>query len=317
MTAQDAKEMSVDTFQSKVSITSVLFIDEAYELDPLNDNKGRPIVNEILRLCEDQRDDISVILAGYEDDFDEKFFNFNPGLRSRFKCIMFDDFDEEELATIWTDMRSKKKWLEEDGVTRIVVKRLSKVAGKKGFGNARDVLVRLEKATQEAMVRMGDNFSEANMVLSIIDVIGEDPRLSNGKLMKVCNEIEHKIGWERVKRQVNELVKLCGVNYGRELRGEPALDIFLNRMFLGNPGTGKVNNRGPRRAFLIFWLIHFNFFVQGKLPVRSCMVDYSKSWDFLVMVMLCQRQQATSLVATSANLRGKQIESLTVQGGRF
>ncbi len=230
----------------------VLFVDEAYDLDPLNDYKGRPIVNEILTLCENQRDDISVILAGYEDDFDKKFFSYNSGLRSRFKCVMFDDFNDEELTTIWTGMRSKKKWLEEDGVTRVVIKRLSKLAGKKGFGNAREVRVRLEKATQEAMARIGDDFSQANMVLSITDVIGEDPRLSNEKLMKVCNEIEHKIGWERVKSQVKELLKVCGMNYGRELRGEPALDIFLNRMFLGNPGTGKVNSRGPFRIFMLF-----------------------------------------------------------------
>lgn len=247
-TAQEAKDAGADGFRGKVTnaIGGVLFIDEAYELDPIGDYKGKPIVNVILTVCENRRDEISVILAGYEDGFEKKFFNYNAGLRSRFKCVTFDDFDEDELALTWTGMRSKKKWLEEEGVTRVVVKRLTKLAGKKGFGNAREVRRRLEKSTQEAMARLGANFSQANMILSISDVIGEDPRLSNEKLVKVRHEIESKIGWERVKRQVDELIKVCGVNYGRELRGEPPLDVFLNRMFLGNPGTGKVYNGSDR-----------------------------------------------------------------------
>ena len=115
-TAQEAKDAGADGFRGKVANATggVLFIDEAYDLDPNGDSKGKPIVNEILTLCENRRDEISVILAGYEDDFEKKFFNYNAGLRSRFKCVTFDDFDYDELALIWTGMRSKKKWQEEN-----------------------------------------------------------------------------------------------------------------------------------------------------------------------------------------------------------
>ena len=117
----------------------VIFIDEAYDLNPVEDLKGKPIVrvsvnfsfyssignlsnktpcfkfhfkvNELLTLCENQKEDISVILAGYEDDFQKKFFAYNDGLKSRFKEIMFEDFDEKSLSVIWTSMRTKKNGL--------------------------------------------------------------------------------------------------------------------------------------------------------------------------------------------------------------
>ena len=76
----------------------VLFIDEAYDLDPVGDFKGRPIVNERLTLCENERDKISLILAGYEDELQERFFSHNPGLKSHFSKVVFEDFDDKELA---------------------------------------------------------------------------------------------------------------------------------------------------------------------------------------------------------------------------
>lgn len=43
---------------------AVIFIDEAYNLDPKSDSKGKAIANEILTLSENKRDEISIILAG-------------------------------------------------------------------------------------------------------------------------------------------------------------------------------------------------------------------------------------------------------------
>jgi len=66
LTAQGAKDGGTDEFKKSVSkaMDGVLFIDEAYDLDPIGDFKGRPIVNELLTLCENNRENISVILAG-------------------------------------------------------------------------------------------------------------------------------------------------------------------------------------------------------------------------------------------------------------
>jgi AAA lid domain len=237
-TAQEAKDGGTDEFRKLVAkaMGGVLFIDEAYDLDPVGDFKGKPIVNELLTLCENKRDKISVILAGYEDDFEKKFFAYNSGLKSRFSTVLFEDFDEVELSTIWTSMRQEKGWQESDGVAQVLSKRLTKISGRKGFGNAREVRKRLEEATQSAMARMGQDFSMETMKLTIEDVIGEDPRLANEKLKRIQSEFAQKIGWGRVKKNINEMLMLCGRNYERELRGQAPLEIFLNRMFLGNPG---------------------------------------------------------------------------------
>lgn len=237
--AQELKDGGSDEFRKTIqsAMGGVLFIDEAYDLDPIGDFKGKPIVNEILTLCENERDKISVVIAGYEDEFEKKFFAYNDGLKSRFKELMFDDFDENELGRIWTGMRKERLWEEDDGVCSVAVKRMVKMSGRKGFGNAREVRKRLEAATQTAMVRLGDRLSNETMRLEIEDVIGKDPRLESEKLLQVIDELERKIGWSRVKKTVGELMELCSINYQRELLGKKPFDLCLNRLFLGNPGT--------------------------------------------------------------------------------
>jgi len=239
-TAQKLKDAGADEFrkQAKGALDGVLFIDEAYDLDPVGDKfKGAPIVNELLTLAENERDRLTVILAGYEDDMNSKMYAYNDGLKSRFQEVIFEDFDEGELMRIWTDMREQRKWTEADPrLTSVLIRRLLKSAGRKGFGNAREVRKRLEQAAASAMSR--PDFDPESMTLNIADVVGEDPR-NNPKLRKMLDEINEKTGWSRIKKAVADLVTVCGANYHRELDGQAPLPVFMNRMFLGNPGTGK------------------------------------------------------------------------------
>ena len=240
-TAQKVKDGGADDFRGDLdeAMGGTFFIDEAYDIDPVGDFKGRPIANEILTVCENQRESISLILAGYEDEFQEKFFKYNPGLKSRFREVVFEDFDESELKKIWTEMRTSMRWTESENVCNVAVKRLAKGSGKKGFGNARAVRNRLEDATKAAMSRIGDNFKQANMQLEIVDVIGDDPRLASRKLLAVTDSIEEKIGWKRVKAAVSDLLELCSANYQLELLGKKTLPMVMNRMVLGNPGMSQ------------------------------------------------------------------------------
>uniref|UniRef100_A0A0G4I8T0 AAA+ ATPase domain-containing protein n=1 Tax=Chromera velia CCMP2878 TaxID=1169474 RepID=A0A0G4I8T0_9ALVE len=240
LTAQQAKDEGMDKFREKVEAADggVLFIDEAYDLDPVGDAfKGRPVVNELLTVSENRRASLSIILAGYEDDMNEKFFKYNDGLRSRFREIRFDDFDEKELLEVWNSMREKKGVVEKDErLGEVAVRRLLRRRNQKGFGNAREVRAKLETAAEAAMSR--EDFDGATMELRTRDVVGEDPRL-NPKLSDVLQEIDSRVGWTAIKKAVRELVDVCGENFQRELQGQSPLPVLLNRLFIGNPGTGK------------------------------------------------------------------------------
>ena len=77
----------------------VLFIDEAYSIteNDHSDSYGRECLTELTKALEDYREDLVVIVAGYTEPMD-KFFESNPGLKSRFNTfIEFDDYNPNEL----------------------------------------------------------------------------------------------------------------------------------------------------------------------------------------------------------------------------
>lgn len=84
----------------------VLFIDEAYSIteNDHSDSYGRECLTELTKALEDYRDDMVVIVAGYTAPM-EKFFESNPGLKSRFNTfIEFPDYEANELEEILTSM---------------------------------------------------------------------------------------------------------------------------------------------------------------------------------------------------------------------
>lgn len=84
----------------------VLFIDEAYSIteNDHSDSYGRECLTELTKALEDYREDLVVIVAGYTEPMN-KFFESNPGLKSRFNTfIEFDDYFPNELDKILTSM---------------------------------------------------------------------------------------------------------------------------------------------------------------------------------------------------------------------
>ena len=84
------------------ALGGILFIDEAYSLSNKNDANdfGGEVIDTLVKMMEDHRDDLVIIVAGYKEEMDE-FLKTNTGLISRFnKFINFEDYTNDELMQI-------------------------------------------------------------------------------------------------------------------------------------------------------------------------------------------------------------------------
>jgi hypothetical protein len=88
----------------KDSIGGVLFIDEAYALGNTEkrDSFSKECIDTLCEALSDHKDDLMVIIAGYEKDLNECFFAYNDGLDSRFTWrFKIDDYNAEDLRDIF------------------------------------------------------------------------------------------------------------------------------------------------------------------------------------------------------------------------
>ena len=122
----------------------VLFIDEAYSITE-NDHSGsygRECLTELTKALEDYRDDLVVIVAGYTEPM-KKFFESNPGLKSRFNSfIEFEDYQAEELDEILVSMCEKNDYRLNDEVRKGVKAFFENEISKKNENFANGRLVR-------------------------------------------------------------------------------------------------------------------------------------------------------------------------------
>lgn len=128
----------------------ILFIDEAYTLtvDKNEGDYGQEAVDTLLKIMEDHRDDLIVIVAGYPSLMEE-FLSSNPGLRSRFnKYINFDDYSADELLEILLSTCKRQDYVMSEAAIEKAKEYFSKRCENKpdNFANARDARNYLEKA---------------------------------------------------------------------------------------------------------------------------------------------------------------------------
>jgi hypothetical protein len=116
----------------------VLLVDEAYSLARGGERDfGREAIDTLVKLVEDRRDRVVVILAGYPEEMAE-LVDANPGMKSRFpKTIDFPDYDDEELLSIVESLGRKGRYELDEGGRGAVRRWLATQPRERGFGNGR------------------------------------------------------------------------------------------------------------------------------------------------------------------------------------
>jgi len=132
----------------KRAMGGVLFIDEAYYLyRPENERDyGQEAIEILLQEMENHRDDLVVILAGYEDRM-ERFFRSNPGLSSRIAHhIAFPDYAPEELLAIADLMLAQMQYTLSEDARVALQEYIERRQQQPHFANARSIRNALDRA---------------------------------------------------------------------------------------------------------------------------------------------------------------------------
>ncbi|MER5640049.1 right-handed parallel beta-helix repeat-containing protein [Kitasatospora sp. NPDC002227] len=117
----------------------VLFIDEAYALAPEDGARdfGREAIDTLVKLMEDHRDEVVVIVAGYTAEM-ERFLSANPGVSSRFsRTITFPDYTAAELLQIARTQCAEHEYSLAEETAEALLEHFAGLERGPGFGNGR------------------------------------------------------------------------------------------------------------------------------------------------------------------------------------
>ncbi|MFJ3767486.1 right-handed parallel beta-helix repeat-containing protein [Streptomyces sp. NPDC090082] len=144
----------------------VLFVDEAYALSPEDSGRdfGREAIDTLVKLMEDHRDAVVVIVAGYTAEM-ERFLTVNPGVASRFsRTISFGDYAPEELLRIVGQQADEHEYRLTPGTDEALLAYFEKLPKGPAFGNGRTA-----RQTFESMVER-----HAGRVAALADASTDD-----------------------------------------------------------------------------------------------------------------------------------------------
>lgn len=236
--ANDTAKRTNDIINS--ALGGVLFIDEAYSLCESEDDKiGKEIVDALLKGIEDNRDNLTVILAGYEKDMEE-FLSLNQGLKSRFpNVIHFEDYTPNEMYEIAIKIAKSKGYRVANNVKNDLIDLFTRnqLTGKNELGNARFVRNIIENAIiYSSRKYLNNNRSEIDLLER------EDFNFKANAKFDLEEKLENIIGLEEVKKLLRSQYKLLVAQEKRKSVGvNTEIEQNLNMVFAGNPGTGKTS----------------------------------------------------------------------------
>ena len=173
----------------KKAMGGVLFIDEAYYLyRPENERDyGQEAIEILLQVMENNRDDLVVVLAGYKDKMG-KFFESNPGFRSRIAHhIDFPDYSNDELLEIAEVMIAGMNYKFNKGSKKAMAEYIEIRRKQPHFANARSIRNAIDRARLRQANRVFNNSEGpigANFLSQIEDVDIRQSRVFSGGIDK-------------------------------------------------------------------------------------------------------------------------------------
>ncbi len=173
----------------KKAMGGVLFIDEAYYLyRPENERDyGQEAIEILLQVMENNRDDLVVILAGYKDKMD-KFFESNPGFRSRIAHhIEFPDYSNNELLEIAEVMVASMNYEFNEESKKAMAEYIQIRKKQPHFANARSIRNAIDRARLRQANRVFNNSEGpigASFLSQIEDVDIRQSRVFSGGIDK-------------------------------------------------------------------------------------------------------------------------------------
>ncbi len=229
------------------ALGGILFIDEAYSVcRDQYDTFGHEAIDTLTADIYDHRDDLMVILAGYDKEMDN-FMSQNPGMKSRIpNKIHFENYSPDELYQIFVKyIEDSGMFLHpdaEDSAKELLISR----AGLPDFGNARgveNIFNEVVRNHQKRLASLDEEYISTNdiKIISKEDLMNS-PNLGQKKetIQEWYDELDSLTGLESVKEQIKQMAAKVRVNQIRKERGIPTQSIpSLHLVFKGNAGTGK------------------------------------------------------------------------------
>ena len=158
----------------------VLFIDEAYYLyRPENERDyGQEVIEILLQVMENRRDDLVVIFAGYADRMNT-FYRSNPGLQSRIAHhIDFPDYTPQELEQIAELMLEIMQYRLSKSGRAALTDYIGLRAAQTNFANARSIRNALDRARLRQASRIVSSTEHPLSREDLMTIEGEDIRAS-------------------------------------------------------------------------------------------------------------------------------------------
>lgn len=221
----------------------VLFIDEAYSM--VSDTAVTVLIQEM----ENRREDVIVILAGYNDRMHD-FMKINEGLKSRIPhWVDFPDYTADELTDIFKLMIEERGFQVTDEATKEAHYIFEKVRNTDNFGNGRYVRNLIDRASQNQAVRLLSDGKDASVIKKkeLFQITKDDISLLEEGLKNerepgtAKKELDNMIGLTSVKKIIHKAIAHYKLNKLCIDKGIAREKASLHMVFTGNPGTAKTS----------------------------------------------------------------------------